>query len=220
MQILSHRGFHFGSADIHENTNAAFERAIQFGVDGIETDIRLSADGQAILFHDRVAPGNRPVASLTRRELAATVGYEIPTLDEILSRWPDIFWNLEVKVGNAAPATIDRVKRHPRPEKILVTSFRHGIIRQCAEQFDVECGLIVAHAPLDVPQMLGTWQPFARVRTIVWDFNVLDASIVGQAHGSGFNVYAYGAVTTQEHQNCRAWGLNGIITDFPDRAQG
>ena len=45
MKVLSHRGYH-AEAGIHENTHAAFERAIEFGVDGIETDIRLSADGQ------------------------------------------------------------------------------------------------------------------------------------------------------------------------------
>ncbi len=56
--------------------------AIAADVDGIETDIRLSADGEPILFHDRLAPNGRAVAALSRIELQETTGHEIPTLDE------------------------------------------------------------------------------------------------------------------------------------------
>jgi glycerophosphoryl diester phosphodiesterase len=220
MKILSHRGFHLGAAGVHENTPAAFERAIALGVDGIETDIRLTADGVPILFHDRVAPGDQPVASLTHRELQKAVGYEIPTLSEVLARWPEVFWNLEVKCLAAVPVTVDLVTKHPRPERILVTSFRHDIVRECAERLNVACGLIVAHAPLDVPNMLAPWQGMSRVRTIVWDFNVLDGAIAGPAKAIGFKVYAYGLETPDEHTLCRTWGLDGVITDYPDRARG
>src|SRR5438552_1018797 len=116
MKIVSHRGFHRG-ADIHENTHAAFERAISHGVDGIETDIRLSADLQPVLIHDRLAPDGSLVESLTRRQLEASLGHEVPTLEEILSRWPDVFWNLELKCSAAAPATIELVRRHSRPDR-------------------------------------------------------------------------------------------------------
>jgi glycerophosphoryl diester phosphodiesterase len=187
-------------------------------VHGIETDIRRSADAQPILFHDRLAPDERPVESLTRRELGEIAGYEIPTVAEALARFPSIFWNLEIKCPAAVPATIDIVKRHSRRDRLLVTSFRHDIVRQCAGQLDVACGPIVAHAPIDVPQMLVDWKPLTRVRTVVWDFNVLDAGIVNQARQSGFQVYAYGMVTPGEHQLCQDWNLDGIITDYPDRA--
>ncbi len=219
MRLLSHRGFHLGAAGIHENTLAAFERAAQFGVDGIETDIRLSADAQPILYHDRLAPDERPVESLTRRELAGIADCEIPTLGEILARFPDLFWNLEVKCTAAVPATIDLVRRHSRRDRLLLSSFRHDIVRQCATQLDVACGVLVAHAPTDVRQMLGAWQGFLPVRTIIWDFNVLDAEIVGRAHQAGFQVYAYGMVTPHEHWLCEEWSLDGVITDFPERAR-
>jgi len=217
MKVLSHRGYHIG-ADIHENTLAAFERAIESGVDGIETDIRLSADEQPVLFHDRLAPDDRPVEALTRRQLEEIAGYEIPTLDEILTRWPEVFWNLEVKSPAAIGPTIDAVKRHARVDDILVTSFRHDVVLQCAQRLEAACGLIVAHAPVDVPQMLEPWKALPRVRTIVWDFNVSDREIVSQSRQCGFEVYVYGVVTCPEHEQCREWKLDGVITDFPDRA--
>ena len=217
MQILSHRGFHLGAAGIHENTCAAFDRAIHAGVDGIETDIRLSADGVPVLFHDRVVRGVHPIESLTRRGLQDLLEYEIPSLQEILESWPDLFWNLEVKCPAAVAATIDCVRRHPRPERILVTSFRHDIVQECAARLNVACGLIAAHSPIEVVEFLAPWQATPQVRTIVWDFNVVDAALVEEAQRRGFEVYAYGAITAEEHQLCREWGLSAVITDFPDR---
>ncbi len=215
MEILSHRGFYRG-ADIPENTHAAFARAVAFGVDGIETDIRLSADGQAILFHDRLAPDGRPVAALSHGELQEITGHDIPTLDEVLSRWPDVFWNLEIKCTAAVAKTIGLIKRHPRPEKILVTSFRHDIVAQCAGELETACGLLLPAAPVDVQLLLEPWRTFPRVRTVVWDFNVLDASLIAETKACGFKPYAYGMVTQAEHEYCREWGLDGVITDFPD----
>jgi glycerophosphoryl diester phosphodiesterase len=219
VRVLSHRGYHFGAA-VPENTSAAFERAIEFGVDGIETDIRLSADGEPILFHDRLAPDGRPIETLTRKELEETVGYQVPALAEVLTRWPDVFWNLEIKCVAAVDATTNLLKRHPRRDSVLVTSFRHDIVARCAQELDVACGPIAAHAPLDVTMMLEPWQRYPHVRTIVWDFNVADREIVSHAQKRGFDVLVYGTITSPEHRLCREWRLAGLITDYPDRAQG
>ncbi len=218
MKVLSHRGYHV-EAGIHENTCPAFERAIEFGVDGIETDIRLSADAQLILFHDRLAADDRPVEALTRRQLEDMAGYAIPTLDEILAQWPDVFWNLEVKSPAAVDATIHLLTRHARLDNILLTSFRHDVVLHFAQRLDAACGLIVAHTPVNLRQMLEPWSAHSRVRTIVWDFNVGDREIVREAKTCGFKAYVYGAVTPAEHGRCREWMLDGVITDFPDRAR-
>lgn len=219
MEILSHRGF-YREADINENTHAAFERAIAIGADGIETDIRLSAEGEPILYHDRLAPDGRPVAALSRRELENIAGYEIPTLDEILSRWPEVFWNLEIKCTAAVPVTIELLRRHPGLETILITSFRHDVVARCAERLEIAGGLLLANVPVDVPAKFEPWQATPQVRTVVWDFNVLDAELVAQTKKCGFRVFAYGMVTAAEHRECRDWGLDGMITDFPEREIG
>lgn len=216
MKVFSHRGYHFG-ADVHENTCAAFERAIEFGVDGIETDIRLSADQQPILYHDRLAPDGQAVEDLTRTELEEIVGFEVPGLAEVLARWPDVFWNLEIKSGAALDPAISLLKRHSHLERILVSSFRHDLVLHCAKRLDVACGLIMAHAPVDLPGLLAPFEPHPRIRTIVWDFNVLEVDLVAQAHRGGLQVFAYGAASRTEHELARAWRIDGLITDYPDR---
>jgi len=88
MKIIAHRGF---SADYPENTLLAFEKALQAGADGIETDLQLSRDGEVILFHDdklkNITGAEGTVQTLSLAELKALDagrGERIPTLDELL----------------------------------------------------------------------------------------------------------------------------------------
>jgi len=59
--IFAHRG---ANREAAENTRAAFDKALQYPIDGIETDVQLSKDEVAVLWHDRYAeklghPGKR-----------------------------------------------------------------------------------------------------------------------------------------------------------------
>lgn len=88
MKIIAHRGF---SELYPENTLLAFKKALEAGVDGIETDIRLSRDEQAIIFHDdnlkRITGLDNTPEALTLlelKELDAGSAQTIPSLDELL----------------------------------------------------------------------------------------------------------------------------------------
>jgi len=48
--IYAHRG---ASSEVLENTASAFNRAVEYSIDGIETDVQLTKDGVAVLWHDR-----------------------------------------------------------------------------------------------------------------------------------------------------------------------
>ncbi len=65
---IAHRGLHAKSKGIIENTASAFEAAILGGY-SIECDVQLTADGEAIVFHDddleRVTEAKGPVKALT-----------------------------------------------------------------------------------------------------------------------------------------------------------
>lgn len=47
--VYAHRGL---SSEFLENTRSAFDRAVEAGVDGIETDVQISRDGVSVLWHD------------------------------------------------------------------------------------------------------------------------------------------------------------------------
>jgi glycerophosphoryl diester phosphodiesterase len=89
---VAHRG---ASAELPENTVSAFERAIEVGAPAIEFDVRVTADGAAVVIHDpsvdRTTDGSGVVRSMTVAEIRALriATHEgqtehVPTLDEVL----------------------------------------------------------------------------------------------------------------------------------------
>ncbi len=81
--IIAHRG---ASRYAHENTIAAFKKAIDIGADMIELDIRKTKDNVFIAHHDRFAFG-KPLHTYTFREIRDRMRekeIEISTLEEIL----------------------------------------------------------------------------------------------------------------------------------------
>lgn len=213
MLILSHRGLRDGG---FENTLEAFDRAVEAGVDGIETDIRLSRDGRAVLYHDRLAPGGEPVASLTRKELTDQAGCSVPTLDEALARHPELFWILEIKTPETVDACLETLRHTSLSRPCLVISFWHTVIKRVSDELNVECGLSVRHRPLDFASLgLASDRNGSSVTTVIWDFEFLDAELVREAAAHGWRNLVFGAETAAEHDRCRRLGVDGIITDHP-----
>lgn len=127
MLLLAHRGDHHRAP---ENTLAAFAAAFALpGIDGLELDVRASADGAAVVIHDATltrVQGRRIRASqLTVDELAT---HGIPTLAAVLAACPPgAFVDVELKedVGEAALAPIRAARGRPDGgvDRIVISSF-------------------------------------------------------------------------------------------------
>lgn len=69
---IAHRGLHDAGRGVIENTASAIEAAIARGY-GVEVDLQISADGEAMVHHDdalgRLTEGSAPLASLRAGEL-------------------------------------------------------------------------------------------------------------------------------------------------------
>jgi glycerophosphoryl diester phosphodiesterase len=126
--LVAHRG---GSALAPENTLPAFDRATTLGADAIETDVRLSADGVVIVFHDEDTrrltgqPGTieaRAAAEIDALDAAFSftpdagatfplrgAGVRIPTFAEALRRYPRMRFNVDAK--GAEPELADALAR-------------------------------------------------------------------------------------------------------------
>jgi len=70
--VIAHRG---ASGTLAEHTLAAYRLAIEEGADGLECDVRLTADGQLVCVHDRTVDrtsnGRGAVSALTLEQLSA-----------------------------------------------------------------------------------------------------------------------------------------------------
>ncbi|MGQ5523087.1 glycerophosphodiester phosphodiesterase [Chitinimonas sp. PSY-7] len=212
MQLLAHRGYH---AVCPENTLEAFAAALQLGFAGIETDVRVSADNEAILFHNRVSKAGVPVAALTRKQLSESCGYTVPTLAEALHAFPNTLWNIEIKTPAAASLALPMLSQYEESHQLLVTSFRHEIVLAAAEQLTVDCGFLNAHRPATINSLVHTAMYHHNLRTLVWDCEIVDPDILRQANTLGFHNAVYGANTPYEHSLMREFGVHTLITDFP-----
>jgi glycerophosphoryl diester phosphodiesterase len=99
---FAHRG---ARANAPENTLEAFRLAVKLGATGLESDVWLSADGEAILDHDGVVRQGlrrRPIADLDRSALPA----HLPTLDEL---YAEVGTDLPLSLDVKDPAAFDRV---------------------------------------------------------------------------------------------------------------
>jgi glycerophosphoryl diester phosphodiesterase len=124
--VFAHRGLSLNAA---ENTILAFEHALLAGATHLETDVRASDDGVAVLSHDVdfAVPGARiRVDRLKMAELhRINVGHSQPfaALGEALDAFPDARFNLDVKSDAAVEATVAAVRAAKATDRVLITSF-------------------------------------------------------------------------------------------------
>lgn len=132
IKIYAHRGAMRTSP---ENTLEALHHAKQEGVDGIELDVQLSADGELFIFHDdsalRVCGVDAPVAKMKWRELKDLKVFgkhAIPHLDDALSAldgWPgaELFLDLHQPSVPLAEATARRVAASTVRDRTFLLDF-------------------------------------------------------------------------------------------------
>ena len=84
--IIAHRGI-YNNITIYENTLESIMYAVKNNL-SVEIDVRLTADGEIIVFHDddasRMLKLKDKIDSLTKEELDYMSSYHIPTLKEVL----------------------------------------------------------------------------------------------------------------------------------------
>lgn len=127
--VLGHRG---ASAHARDNTIDAFVLAGKHGADGVELDVRYSADGAVILHHDAVVPKVGVLSDVPFAEIRAKAPW-IPTLDEAADALSDLMINIEIKNDPFDPdfdsehrmaAEIVRwIEARANEERIVVSSF-------------------------------------------------------------------------------------------------
>src|SRR5262245_59303720 len=126
--VFAHRG---GSALAPENTMAAFANGLALGADGIELDVRLSADGSVVVHHDatvdRTTAGTGVVAAMSQAELARL---EVPLLADVFGEFPDARVIVELKVNDRelAAAAVDVIRRANAVGRVCLGAFGQRVL--------------------------------------------------------------------------------------------
>lgn len=125
--MLAHRGL---ALDAPENTLLAFAKAVAVGVTHLETDVHASADGVAMISHDRdlsrlagrkVLVGQLTSHELRRIQLGGGQGY--CSLADALDAFPDARFNVDIKSADAVLPTIAAIRDAGATDRVLIGSF-------------------------------------------------------------------------------------------------
>lgn len=125
---MAHRGFTAFRLPI--DSMGAFREAARLGFRYIETDVRTTRDGVAVIQHDRRleqtsgVPG--PVDQLYWRDVRKAdlgAGETIPTLEDLLTALPDVRVNIDIKADSGVEPTVNVIERLNAHSRVLVTSF-------------------------------------------------------------------------------------------------
>jgi len=225
MRVIAHRG---ASGYAPENTWAAFERAIAMGADAIETDVRLTADGQLVLIHDatvtRTTDGHGPVADHTLAELKALdagswldpafAGERVPTLAELIGTIvPRIPVVLEIKDAAATAPAIDAIRAAGIEGRLEVTSFLWPAVVEAKRLApDLPIGFLTPEFDDDIIRRCAR-RGFAQVCPQV---DTLTEELVAAAHGAGLVVRAYGISRREQADRLLATRADGATVNWPD----
>ena len=148
-RLLGHRGC---SAELPENTLPSFQRAMTLGVDALELDVHLTADGHVVVAHDpsglRMAGIDQPIARSTLAEVQrwdvgwgfrdaagdrphAGRGFAVPTLTEVLDAFPTLRLNIDLKPSglDLVAAVLGLLRAVDAEERTTLASFHTATMR-------------------------------------------------------------------------------------------
>lgn len=216
--IYAHRG---ASAVEPENTLEAFRVARELGADGVELDVRHSADGVLVLLHDPVLPDGRVVADANRSELPSSV----PDLGQALDVCAGMIVNIELKnipdqpgfdeTCRLADDVVGLLAERGRRDRVLVSSFHLATIdRVLAIDPEVSTAFLTFIAPsaadgVRLAHQRGHGALNPHVATV-------DEALVVAARERGLAVNAWTVDDPEAAVRLAALGVDGIVTNVPD----
>lgn len=203
--LLGHRGAR-SLKSILENTLKSFDRALADGCDGFEFDVRLTADGEAVVCHDAAIDG-LVIGGSTGARLPS-----LPRLEKVLRQYESrAFLDIELKVAGLEKITAALVRKYPPRNGFVVSSFLPEVLKALhAEDATIPMGIIcekkgellrwlqlpvefvVPHYRLATPELLGELKS-ARKKILVWTVN-----------------------SAQQMKKFAELGVEGIISDETD----
>jgi glycerophosphoryl diester phosphodiesterase len=243
--VFAHRG---GAGRGPENTLDAFSRGLAMGADGLECDVHLSSDGIPVVIHDatleRTTNLTGPVAVRTAAELAAADaafhfgprdghplrgrGIGVPTLEALLSQFPDTRVIVEAKGGGPplARAIAGVLARSGAARRVCVGSFHQDTLDAFRA---IEPGVATSASEPEARWTLyrawARWPVASRrphtafqVPEHAGRLRVVSRPFVRQVHREGRTVQVWVVNHAADVQRLLDWGVDGVISDFPDVA--
>ncbi len=154
-------------------------------------------------------------------------GITIPTLEEVFTAFPQFWINVDIKQSQPAIVTpfVAMIRRFEMAERMMVGSFDAATVHR----FRQECPEVATAATepevrrLFILSKLGLsrfYRSGAKAMQLPeWNgrVRVITPRFVRDGHGGGTAVHVWTVNETADMQRLIEWGVDGLITDYPDR---
>ncbi len=234
-QVIAHRG---SSGHAPENTMAAFSLAIEHGADAVELDVRATADGLPVVLHDerltRTTGDPRPVSevdSATLPSLDAGSWFAPEFSDERTPPLRDVLELLrgklqtciEIKVKGIEKTIVQTIIDADAVRHCMVHSFELETIQRCRELCPELGAAWILQLPDDDPDqeapILADRALAAGISTISVCVANLTHEIIRDWRRRGLSVFVWTVDSPTALEVILGAGIDGIITNYPDRAR-
>lgn len=239
-RVLAHRGLITAAGEdsgVWENTAASFAAAHAAGVEYIETDCQVTADGDVVLFHDstlqRLLGDPRTVREVRTRELRSVFADHggLLTVGEALDSFPQTRFNIDVKTdaatGLLGPILVDHTHR------VLVTSFSDAYRRTTVASV-LRAGAVLRPATSGGSRTIAALRALSSLRLsptrVLREIDalqiperrgaltVLTPALLRAAHRAGVEVHVWTVNDPDAMRRLARAGVDGIVSDHADVA--
>ncbi|MBC7234363.1 MAG: glycerophosphodiester phosphodiesterase [Chloroflexi bacterium] len=231
--VFAHRG---ASAIAPENTLAAFQAAMDVGADGIELDVTRCATGEVVVMHDATVDrttdghgrvGELPLAALRELDAGAWFGREfagqrVPLLEEVLDLVGGrLRINIEIKAEGSGQgleeALAEQVIRRGLQGSVLVSSFHPPALRRLRQAARELPRALLLATPLSLS--LAWWRNRHELYLQAFhpQYRLVNAHNLARMRRAGLRANVWTVNQEEDMLHMIALGVDGIITDRPDR---
>jgi len=231
MKIIAHRG---ASGYAPENTRASILEGLKQGCDGFEVDVQLTKDNKVVVFHDwsleRISNGKGFLKDQTLDELKSLdignwfskkfKGEKIMTLEELLNIIPEEkILNIEIKVRHGEinqieGKVVEILERYDRINRnMIISSFDHKIIKKIKEiKPEIQVGLLITAGLLNMKNYISNFDLYS----VHCGGEFISKINVEELNNNNIKTYAWTVNTLEEAKTLDSFGVDGIITNYPD----
>jgi glycerophosphoryl diester phosphodiesterase len=236
--IFAHRG---ANKEAPENTRSAFDYALTYPIDGMETDVQLSRDEIPVLWHDRfLAKLGHPAKHIDDFDYSQLQAMNfawhfsrdakhegIMSLQEFLDAYrkrtrllleiKNCDWELRARHENKIQQTLAMVGQ-VIDDSIIISSFNLDSLiyaQQCRPGFPLVYNFEDEQTLADAKQVL-TAHPF--LHGLCLPIATLDAAMVKLLRGEGKSIAVYTCNSDEQIKKALELGVDILISDLPQKA--
>jgi glycerophosphoryl diester phosphodiesterase len=219
---IAHRG---GAGLAAENTIDAFAISYALGIRYLETDVRLTADGVPVLFHDTRLQPRAGVSGRVERCRLGDLPPWVPTLEGVLAGYRGSCFTVDIKVAAAVEPVVEVVRRVGCAARVCVAGAWDATLDQLGDLIGPDLSLAMGwRALFGLVTASGnrSWlrRPvrarFAHVPIRLGRLPIFRDALVERAHDVGVRVVVWTVNDPSTMARLLDAGVDGIITDRPD----